>query len=90
MAFFEKGDVGIRYEEVESGFPLLVIPGESLNSRLSYGPTAVFNATKAFKRDLHNITMDQRSANCGEQTGPIAVDDPWGGFAGSQLSLMDC
>ena len=38
MAFFEKGDVRIRYEELESGFQLLVIPGGGLNFRLSNGP----------------------------------------------------
>jgi len=27
MPFYEKGDVRIHYEEVGSGFPLLVIPG---------------------------------------------------------------
>ena len=27
MPFYEKGDVRIRYEEVGSGFPLLVTPG---------------------------------------------------------------
>jgi pimeloyl-ACP methyl ester carboxylesterase len=33
--------------------------------------------------------MDQRNANGGESTGPIAVDDPWGAFADDQLGLMD-
>ena len=32
-SFYEKGDVRIRYEEVGSGFPLLVTPGGGLNSR---------------------------------------------------------
>ena len=27
MPLYEKGDVRIQYEEVGSGFPLLVIPG---------------------------------------------------------------
>jgi pimeloyl-ACP methyl ester carboxylesterase len=89
MPFYQKGDVRIRYEEVGSGFPLLVTPGGGLNSRVSNWPTAVFNAMDVFKNDFRCITMDQRNATGGESTGPIAVDDPWGGFADDQLGLMD-
>src|SRR6201990_1367331 len=89
MPFYQKGDVRIRYEETGSGFPLLVTPGGGLNSCVSNWPTAVFNAMEVFKDDFRCITMDQRNANGGESTGPIAVDDPWGAFAGDQLGLMD-
>ena len=89
MPFYERGDVRIRYEEVGGGFPLLVTPGGGLNSRVSNWPTAVINAMEAFKDDFRCITMDQRNANGGESTGPIAVDDPWGAFADDQLGLMD-
>jgi pimeloyl-ACP methyl ester carboxylesterase len=89
MPFYEKGKVRIRYEETGSGFPLLVTPGGGLNSRVSNWPTAVFNAMEVFKDDFRCITMDQRNANGGESSGPIAVDDPWGAFADDQLGLMD-
>jgi pimeloyl-ACP methyl ester carboxylesterase len=89
MPFYERGDVRIRYEEVGSGFPLLVTPGGGLNSRVSNWPTAVINAMEAFKDDFRCITMDQRNANGGESTGPIPADDPWGAFADDQLGLMD-
>jgi len=89
MPFYEKGDVGICYEEVGSGFPLLVTPGGGLNSRMSNWPSAVINAMDAFKDDFRCITMDQRNANGGNSTGPLAIDDPWGGFADDQLGLMD-
>lgn len=89
MPFYEKGDVRICYEEVGSGFPLLVTPGGGLNSRMSNWPSAVINAMDEFKDDFRCITMDQRNANGGESTGPLAVDDPWGGFADDQLGLMD-
>jgi len=87
--FYERGDVRIRYQEVGSGFPLLVTPGGGLNSRISNWQTAVFNAMEAFKNDFRCITMDQRNANGGESTGPLATDDPWGAFAEDQLGLMD-
>lgn len=89
MPFYEKGDVRIAYEEVGSGFPLLVTPGGGLNSRMSNWPSAVINAMDEFKDDFRCITMDQRNANGGASTGPLAVDDPWGGFADDQLGLMD-
>jgi pimeloyl-ACP methyl ester carboxylesterase len=88
-SFYQKGDVRIRYQEVGSGFPLLVTPGGGLNSCMAKWPTAVFNAPEEFKSDFRCITMDQRNANDGESTGPIPVDDPWGAFADDQLGLMD-
>jgi pimeloyl-ACP methyl ester carboxylesterase len=87
--FYEKGNVRIRYQEVGSGFPLLVTPGGGLNSRISNWATAVINAMEEFKSDFRCITMDQRNATGGESTGPIAVDDPWGAFGDDQLGLMD-
>jgi pimeloyl-ACP methyl ester carboxylesterase len=88
-SFYQKGNVRIRYQEVGSGFPLLVTPGGGLNSCMAKWPTAVFNAPEEFKSDFRCITMDQRNANDGESTGPIPVDDPWGAFADDQLGLMD-
>src|SRR3989442_5579330 len=78
MPFYDKGDVRIRYEEVGTGFPLLVTPGGGLNSRVSNLATAVFNAPEAFKYELRCITMDQRNANVGETNGSIPVQDPSG------------
>jgi pimeloyl-ACP methyl ester carboxylesterase len=87
--FYEKGNVRIRYQEVGSGFPLLVTPGGGLNSRISNWATAVIDAMREFRGDFRRITMDQRNATGGESTGPIPVDDPWGAFADDQLGLMD-
>src|SRR5260370_3311210 len=87
--FYEKGNVRIRYQEVGSGFPLLVTRGGGLNSRISNWANAVVNAMEEFKSDFRCIAMDQRNATGGESTGPIPVDDPWGAFADDQLGLMD-
>ena len=89
MPFYTNGDVRIYYEEVGSGFPLLVTPGGGLNSVISGWPNQVFNAMEEFKNDFRCITMDQRNANGGESTGPVQVEDPWGAFADDQLGLMD-
>jgi len=88
-SFYEKGNVRIRYQEVGSGFPLLVTPGGGLNSRISNWTNAVINAMGEFKNDFRCITMDQRNATGGESTGPVPVDDPWGAFADDQLGLLD-
>jgi pimeloyl-ACP methyl ester carboxylesterase len=87
--FHERGNVRIRYQEAGIGFPVLVIPGGGLNSRISNWQTAVINAMDAFKADFRCITMDHRNANGGESSGPVPVDDPWGAFADDHLSLMD-
>ena len=89
MEFYTDGDVRIRYEEIGSGFPLLVIPGGGLNSTIDKWPDQVFNAMDEFSGDFRCITMDQRNANGGESTGPVQIDDPWGAFADDQLGLMD-
>src|SRR5258705_10035315 len=77
-SFYEKGNVRIRYEEAGSGFPLLVIPGGGLNSRIGGWPTAVINAMDDFKADFRCITMDQRNASGGRLTSPISVLSTWG------------
>jgi pimeloyl-ACP methyl ester carboxylesterase len=89
VGFYEKGDVRIRYAEIGSGFPLLATPGGGLNSRISNWPAAVINIMEEFKDDFRVITMDQRNANNGYSTGPVAVDDPWDAFADDQLGVMD-
>ena len=89
MPTFTKGDVTIRYEEVGSGFPLLLTPGGGLNSKVENWTGQVFDAMEVFKDDFRCITMDQRNAIGGESTGPVQVEDPWGAFADDQLGLMD-
>ena len=89
MPQFIDGDVRIRYEEVGTGFPLLVTPGGGLNSTVDKWPDQVFNALEEFGGDFRCITMDQRNAIGGESSGPVRIDDPWGSFADDQLGLMD-
>ena len=43
MPFYERGQVRIHYEEVGSGFPLVVIPGGGLNSTVAGLATHPFN-----------------------------------------------
>ena len=89
MPYYENGPVRIQYAEAGAGFPLLVLPGGGLNSRINYWPNAVYNFFDAFKNDYRVITMDQRNANEGASSGPLDTHDPWGAFADDQLGLMD-
>ena len=59
MPFYERGPVRIHYEEVGSGFPLLLIPGGGLNSALASWQTASpFNPMERYKKDFRCICDD--------------------------------
>ena len=89
MPFYEKGDVRIHYEEVGSGFPLLVIPGGGLNSTVAGLANHPFNPMEEFKGEYRVIAADLRHANPGQSTGPLEIDRPWDAYADDQLGLMD-
>src|SRR2546427_1152267 len=90
MPFYDRGRVRIHYEEVGSGFPLLLIPGGGLNSALSSWQTASpFNPMERYKDDFRCICADLRNANPGQSSGPLEIDRPWDAYADDQLGLMD-
>src|SRR5260370_14581484 len=89
MPFYEKGDVRIHYEEVGSGFPLMIIPGGGLNSAFSSLPNHPFNPMEEFKGEYRCITADLRNANPGQSTGPLEIDRPWDAYTDHHFGLMD-
>jgi pimeloyl-ACP methyl ester carboxylesterase len=89
MPFYEKGNVRIHYEEVGSGFPLLVIPGGGLNSTVAGLANHPFNPMEEFKGEYRVIAADLRNANGGESSGPLAIDRPWDAYTDDHLGLMD-
>ena len=90
MPFYERGPVRIHYDEVGSGFPVLLIPGGGLNSALSSWQTASpFNPMERYKDDFRCICADLRNANPGRSTGPLEIDRPWDAYTDDQLGLMD-
>ena len=90
MPFYERGDTRIYYEEVGSGFPLLVIPGGGLNSTVaSLGTSVPFNAMETYKDDFRVIAADLRNAPPGQSSGPVEIDRPWDAYSEDQLGLMD-
>jgi pimeloyl-ACP methyl ester carboxylesterase len=90
MPFYEKGDVRIHYEEIGSGFPLLVIPGGGLNSTIAGLATShPFNPMKEFAGDYRVIAADLRNANGGASSGPLDIDRNWDAYTDDHLGLMD-
>ena len=88
MPFYENGDVRINYEEVGSGFPLLIIPGGGLNSTMA-ALREPFNPMDRYKEDFRCITSDLRNASEGQSSGPLEIDRPWDSYSEDQLGLMD-
>ena len=90
MPFFTKGAVSIHYEEVGSGFPLLIIPGGGLNATIKSLDTSVpFNPMTVYKDDFRCIAADLRNSATGESSGPLETDRPWDAYSDDQLGLMD-
>src|ERR1700745_460363 len=89
MPFYEKGDVRIHYQEVGSGFPLMVIPGGGVNSTVAGLTTHPFNPMEEFKGEYRVIAADLRNANPGQSTGPLETDRPWDAYTDHHIGLMD-
>ena len=89
MPFYERGDTRIYYEEVGSGFPLMVIPGGGLNSTIQGLESHPFNPLETYKDDFRVIAADLRNAPPGQSTGPLEIDRPWDAYSDDQLGLMD-
>ena len=90
MPFYERDSVKIHYQEVGSGFPLLIIPGGGLNASLPLLETSVpFNPMETYKDDFRCISADLRNANPGQSVGPLEVDRPWDAYSDAHLGQMD-
>jgi len=84
MPFYEKGDVRIHYDEVGSGFPLLVIPGGGLNSTVAGTPSRSSGTNTALSR---RICATPRAANPRGPSRSIALTGRWEGWSsGAPLS----
>src|SRR5688572_18944948 len=86
--FYEKVGVHIHYQEVGSGFPLLLMPGGGLNSTMRFfSQGAPFNAIEEFKNEYRCVTYDLRNAIGGQSIGPLEIDRPWDAYADDHLGL---
>ena len=88
-SFYQEGDVRIHYEETGSGFPLLLIAGGGMNSRISRLISAPFNPIEEFNGEYRCIASDLRNANDGQSVGPLEIERPWDSYTDDHLGLMD-
>ncbi len=89
MPFYERGSTRIYYEEVGSGFPLLIIPGGGLNSTVAGLQTHPFNPLETYRDDFRCIAADLRNAPPGQSTGPLDIERTWDAFTDDHIGLMD-
>ena len=89
MPFYERGDTRIYYEEVGSGFPLLIIPGGGLNSTVAGLQTHPFNPLETYSGAFRCIAADLRNAPPGQSTGPLDIERTWDAFTDDHIGLMD-
>ncbi len=90
MPFYERGPVRIHYQEVGSGYPLLLIPGGGLNSSFaSWETVSPFKPMERYKDDFRCICADLRNANPGQSSGPLEIERPWDAYTDDQLGLMN-
>jgi pimeloyl-ACP methyl ester carboxylesterase len=87
--FYEKGPVRIAYQETGTGFPLLLIAGGGLNSRMAGLATSPFNPIAEFSNEFRCIYADLRNATAGQSRGPLEIDRPWDSHTDDHLALMD-
>ena len=87
--FYERGAVRIAYQEAGSGFPLLLIAGGGLNSKMTGLATSPFNPIEEFKGEYRCISSDLRNANGAQSSGPLEIDRPWDSYTDDHLGLMD-
>ena len=89
-SFYQRGPVRIHYEEIGTGFPLLLIAGGGLNSTIAgLRRGDPFNPIDEFKGEYRCIAADLRNAAGGQSTGPLEIDRPWDAYTDDQLGLMD-
>jgi pimeloyl-ACP methyl ester carboxylesterase len=87
MPVFERDGVTIYFEEHGSGVPVLLFGPGGMHSSISMWPNAPFNPLVSLGEPFRLIGMDQR--NTGRSSGPLDLDDPWGGYAKDQFSVLD-
>src|SRR3984893_17625423 len=87
--FYQKGPVRVAYQEAGSGFPLMLIAGGGLNSRMAGLATSPFDPIAEFKGEYRCIASDLRNANPGQSSGPLEIDRPWDSYTDDHLGVMD-
>ncbi len=97
MAFFQRNEITIHYEESGAGYPLLLFAPGGMKSAIGFWDKAPFNPIREFAADFRVIAMDQRNAdpryaaqgNAGSSRAPLGPSDGWHSYTGDHLALLD-
>ena len=87
MPTFKHGDVSLYYEEVGTGYPLLLFAPGGMRSSIEFWSKSPFDPTREFASDFRVIAMDQR--NAGKSSAPISAADGWETYTADHLALFD-
>ena len=88
--FYKKGSVRIAYQEVGSGFPLLLIAGGGLNSTLAGLATMPFNPVEEFKGEYRCVFADLRNAKaCQRRISAIQPATPARHYATAKEAAVE-
>jgi len=88
VPYLKRGDVSIYYEDVGSGYPILLFAPGSLNSTADlWRGGAAFNPFDELGSEFRLIAMDQR--NAGKSWAPITASDGWHSYTEDQVAVLD-
>ena len=87
MAYFERDDIRLYYEEHGSGYPLLLFAPGGLKSAVELWQNSPWNPIVELAPHFRVIAMDQR--NAGRSTAPVKDGDGWHTFAHDHIALLD-
>ncbi|HYR79121.1 MAG TPA: alpha/beta hydrolase, partial [Candidatus Dormibacteraeota bacterium] len=87
MPTFKNGDVSLYYEEVGTGYPLLLFAPGGMRSSIEFWSKSPFDPTREFASEFRVIAMDQR--NAGKSSAPISATDGWETYTADHLALLD-
>lgn len=87
MAFYDHGDVHLRYDVEGDGYPVLAIAPGGMRSENAFWSRAPWNPRTALAADYRIIGMDQR--NAGQSAAPVTASDGWATYTADHLALLD-
>jgi pimeloyl-ACP methyl ester carboxylesterase len=87
MSFYERGDVRIHYQELGSGYPVLLFAPGLMRSSHEIWLRQDLKPHELLPDSFRVISMDQR--NAGASTAPIKATDSWVDYARDAVGLID-
>ena len=87
MPVFTKNEVRIHFEEIGTGFPVLLFAPGGMRSAIPFWETQPWNPIEVLSPHFRVIAMDQR--NAGQSTAPVSEENGWHSYTSDHLALLD-